>query len=287
MGSLGSATADTRSRSLVADRIRHLRIIGCLSPTESGENGTAAGEGQTEADHAGPPAASPEPPPPVQHLPRGPCPSRLPGQTGRDPRRALPWTGQRWSASGSGGHLAPGWSRRTEKWPTPRPCHPEPRNPPRDSASSGWAFCPLASRGSGWDPALHPLRLELDRQVAIHPSLPQRDNKGPRAVGVSANLGSPTGASTRDASRGSCARAGLPQENGHPPMASSPSRPGGCRRTCGLGGARGAQPRTTQRQLCSGPACSAAKPALSSPSACAPGARTWTPVTVREPGQAQ
>lgn len=33
MGSLGSATADTRSRSLVADRIRHFRIMGCLSPT--------------------------------------------------------------------------------------------------------------------------------------------------------------------------------------------------------------------------------------------------------------
>lgn len=34
MGSFGRATADTRSRSLVADRIRHLRIMGCLSPTE-------------------------------------------------------------------------------------------------------------------------------------------------------------------------------------------------------------------------------------------------------------
>lgn len=38
MGNLGSATADTRSRSLVADRIRHLRIMGCLSPT--GQLGT-------------------------------------------------------------------------------------------------------------------------------------------------------------------------------------------------------------------------------------------------------
>lgn len=33
MGSLGSATAETRSRSLVAERIRHFRIIGCFSPT--------------------------------------------------------------------------------------------------------------------------------------------------------------------------------------------------------------------------------------------------------------
>lgn len=45
MGSLGSVTADTRFRSLVVDRIRYLRIIGCLSLIESGENGTAAGEG--------------------------------------------------------------------------------------------------------------------------------------------------------------------------------------------------------------------------------------------------
>lgn len=33
MGSLGSATADTRSRSFVAERILHFRIIGCFSPT--------------------------------------------------------------------------------------------------------------------------------------------------------------------------------------------------------------------------------------------------------------
>ena len=33
MGSLGKATADTRSKSLVAERIRHFRIIGCFSPT--------------------------------------------------------------------------------------------------------------------------------------------------------------------------------------------------------------------------------------------------------------
>lgn len=39
MGSLGSATADTRSRSLVADRIRHFRIMGCLSPTANGVGG--------------------------------------------------------------------------------------------------------------------------------------------------------------------------------------------------------------------------------------------------------
>lgn len=33
MGSLGRATADTRSRSLVAERMRHFKIIGCFSPT--------------------------------------------------------------------------------------------------------------------------------------------------------------------------------------------------------------------------------------------------------------
>lgn len=34
MGSLGRATADTRSRSLVVVRILHFRMVGCFSPTE-------------------------------------------------------------------------------------------------------------------------------------------------------------------------------------------------------------------------------------------------------------
>lgn len=33
MGSLGRATADTLSRSLVVVRIRHFRMVGCFSPT--------------------------------------------------------------------------------------------------------------------------------------------------------------------------------------------------------------------------------------------------------------
>lgn len=33
MGSLGRATADTRSKSLVVVRILHLRMVGCFSPT--------------------------------------------------------------------------------------------------------------------------------------------------------------------------------------------------------------------------------------------------------------
>lgn len=33
MGSLGSATAETRSKSLVVVRILHFRIVGCFSPT--------------------------------------------------------------------------------------------------------------------------------------------------------------------------------------------------------------------------------------------------------------
>lgn len=36
MGSLGRATADTRSRSLVVVRILHLRMVGCFSPTGHG-----------------------------------------------------------------------------------------------------------------------------------------------------------------------------------------------------------------------------------------------------------
>lgn len=38
IGSLGSATAETRSRSFVAERIRHFRIIGCFSPTANEKN---------------------------------------------------------------------------------------------------------------------------------------------------------------------------------------------------------------------------------------------------------
>lgn len=33
MGSLGRATADTRSKSLVVVRILHFRMVGCFSPT--------------------------------------------------------------------------------------------------------------------------------------------------------------------------------------------------------------------------------------------------------------
>lgn len=33
IGSLGRATADTRSRSLVVVRILHFRMVGCFSPT--------------------------------------------------------------------------------------------------------------------------------------------------------------------------------------------------------------------------------------------------------------
>ena len=36
MGSLGRATADTRSRSLVVVRILHFRMVGCFSPTGAG-----------------------------------------------------------------------------------------------------------------------------------------------------------------------------------------------------------------------------------------------------------
>lgn len=37
MGSLGRATADTLSRSLVVVRILHFRMVGCFSPTAQKE----------------------------------------------------------------------------------------------------------------------------------------------------------------------------------------------------------------------------------------------------------
>lgn len=53
MGSLGRATAETRSRSLVVVRILHFRIVGCFSPTAQ-EGDRRVKSSETSAAGAGP-----------------------------------------------------------------------------------------------------------------------------------------------------------------------------------------------------------------------------------------
>lgn len=54
MGSLGSATAETRSRSLVVVRILHFRIVGCFSPTAQKQSHRRVKRSETPAAGASP-----------------------------------------------------------------------------------------------------------------------------------------------------------------------------------------------------------------------------------------